>query len=48
MIEAEIAVPVADLVVAERYGTPIFGARRYQDTRLRSGLAPFNLEVRPP
>ena len=45
VIETDIAVPVADLVVAERYGSPIFGARRYQDTRLRSGLASLNLEV---
>ena len=45
MIETDIAVPVADLVVAERDGPPIFGTRRYQDTRLRSGLSPLNLEV---
>ena len=45
MIEADIAVPVANFVVMERYGPPILGARRYQDTRLRSGLTPLNLEV---
>ena len=45
VIETDIAVPVADLVVAERDSSPILGARRYQNTRLRSGLAPFNLEV---
>ena len=45
VIEPDIAVPVADLVVAERDGPPIFGTRRYQDTRLRSGLSSFNLEV---
>ena len=45
VIEADIAVPVADLIVTERYGTPILGTRRYQDTRLRTGLAPLNLEV---
>ena len=45
MIEADIAVPVADLVVMERYGPPILGTCRYQDTRLRSGLSPLNLEV---
>ena len=45
VIETDIAVPVANFVVMERDGPPILGARRYQDTRLRSGLAPFNLEV---
>ena len=45
VVEADIAVPVADLVVAERYGLPVLGVRRYQDTRLRTGLAPLNLEV---
>ena len=45
VIETDIAVPVADLVVAERDGSPILGACRYQDTRLRSGLTHFNLEV---
>ena len=45
VIETYIAVPVADLVVTERDGPPVLGARRYQDTRLRSGLTHFNLEV---
>ena len=45
VIEADIAVPVADFVVMERYGPPILGPCRYQDTWLRTGLAPLNLEV---
>ena len=45
VIEADIAVPVADLVVVERYVPPVFGTCRYQDTRLRTGLSSFNLEV---
>ena len=45
MIETDIAVPVTDLVVTESDLTPILGARRYQDTGLRTGLAHFNLEV---
>ena len=38
MIETDIAVPVADLVVAERDGPPILGASRYQDTWFRTSL----------
>ena len=45
MIETDIAVPVADLIVMERYGPSILGARRDQDTGLCSGLTPLNLEV---
>ena len=45
MVKTDIAVPVADLVVTERDGSSILGAGRYQDTRLRTGLAPLNLEV---
>ena len=45
MIETDIAVPVTDLVVTESDLTPILGARRYQDTGLRTGLSSFNLKV---
>ena len=45
MIEADIAVPVADLVVTERDSSPILGTCRYQDTRRRTGRTPLNLEV---
>ena len=45
MIETDIAVPVADFIVMESDLATVLGARRYQDTRLRSGLAPLNLEV---
>ena len=45
MIEADIAVPVADFVVMKRYGPPILGARQYQHTRFLTGLASLNLEV---
>ena len=45
VVETDIAVPVADLIVKESDFTAILGARRYQDTRFRTGLSSFNLEV---
>ena len=45
MVETDIAVPVADFIVMESDLATVLGARRYQDTRRRSGLAPLNLKV---
>ena len=45
VVETDIAVPVADFVVMERYGPPVLGTCGYQDTRLLTGLSFFNLEV---
>ena len=45
MIKTDIAVPVANLVVTNADLSSVLGARRYQDTRLRTGLSSFNLEV---
>ena len=42
VIEADIAVPVAYLIVTKADLTAVLGARRYQDTRLRTGLSSFN------